>query len=645
LYRIALVNMPFAAADIPSIALTQLKSVVKSTHGDGVSCDVFYLNLDFLNYLGLQLFNMISVSVQANTSGLGDWFFSAEAFPEMPDQSELYLTRHFSEQKAESGQFKQQLLNKRRVVGLFLKSLIDRYHLAGYSMVGFTTMFSQNVSSIAMARALKKRNPEMVLVMGGANSEMPMGGVLCKNVPEIDFVFAGPSLKSFPRLVGHLMASQHDLCHDIPGILSRRKLESMDIAQCREIGEELSIDEDVPLDYQDFFTAFDSKVRGVKMTPKIPFETSRGCWWGERSHCTFCGLNGATMKYRAMSPPKALTFLRTLFDKYGSRAVEFESVDNILPREYLTEVLPHLDPPGSSTLFYEVKADLKEREMAALAKARITRIQPGIEALSTTTLKLMRKGTTAFQNLRFLILCRYYRVTPLWNLLVGFPNEPEAVYAKYCQDIPLLMHLNPPSGAYPVRFDRFSPYHKQGAEYGLKLRPSDFYRMIYPFAPEDLENLAYFFRDEDFKAAYITNTARWLGPLREKVAHWQARWELRDGGLAPELTFKRDLDGGWLVYDSRSGKPVEHRVGPQGLRVLGVLTQQAKLSRVAEKLGDLTEGEVAEEMAALQKRGLIFEEDGIYISLVMRPEGYQELPWEILKSEVLPVVTRPEMSM
>ena len=28
-------------------------------------------------------------------------------------------------------------------------------------------------------------------------------------------------------------------------------------------------------------------------------ETSRGCWWGERSHCTFCGLNGMGMTYRS----------------------------------------------------------------------------------------------------------------------------------------------------------------------------------------------------------------------------------------------------------------------------------------------------------------------------------------------------------
>ncbi|HVR98292.1 MAG TPA: RiPP maturation radical SAM C-methyltransferase [Thermoanaerobaculia bacterium] len=625
MYRIALINMPFAAADIPSIALTQLKSMVEKEFGDRVSCDVLYLNLDFLNFLGPQLFRAISVSVQANTSGLGDWFFSAEAFPDKPDDPEAYLTRSFAGQRADLDPFKEQMLDKRRGVGVFLKSLIDRDQLTGYDLVGFTSMFCQTISSIAMAKALKKERPEIVTLMGGANCETPMGAVLCRNVPEMDFIFSGPSLETFPALVRHLLAGEEVPCHSMPGVLTQRKIGTTAPEQWREIGGELDIDVDLPLEYQDYFTALD-KVRGAALTPKIPFETSRGCWWGERSHCTFCGLNGMTMKYRAMSPARALAQFQALFEKYSSRAVVFESVDNILPREYLVNVLPHLDTPEHAVLFYEVKADLKEREIAVLAQARVKHIQPGIEALATSTLKLMKKGTTSFQNIKFLMYCRYYGITPFWNLLIGFPREPEEVYEKYYRDLPLLTHLDPPSGVYPVRFDRYSPYHKLAEEYNLRLRPADFYGMIYPFPAADLEHFAYFFRDEDFQAPYIMSTARWLGRLQERIGHWQWRADGRDGGFMPELVFKEDGSGGWLVYDSRSGKAEEHRVGTQGVRVLHALTQQSKVARLAEKLPGMSEDDIAGEVEALQKLGLLFEEDGTYLSLVMRPEGELELP-------------------
>ena len=48
--------------------------------------------------------------------------------------------------------------------------------------------------------------------------------------------------------------------------------------------------------------------------PSVFVETSRGCWWGERMHCTFCGLNGATMAYRSKSAPRALAELTHLAD-------------------------------------------------------------------------------------------------------------------------------------------------------------------------------------------------------------------------------------------------------------------------------------------------------------------------------------------
>jgi ribosomal peptide maturation radical SAM protein 1 len=616
MYKIALVSMPFAAADIPSIALTQLKSALKRELGHRVSCDVLYFNLDFVNFLGYPLYEAVSMSVQANTAGLGDWFFSHEAFPEMPDQTDLYLTRHFAEQRAQFAKIRGPLLAKRHTVGLVLQRLIDRYRLADYSLVGFTSMFSQNTASFAVAKRLKERRPEIVTVMGGANCEAPMGTVIAKRVDEVDFVFSGPALRSFPRLVEHVLDGREAECHRIPGVLTRRKLALTAAAQCHEIGEDLDIDEDLELDYDGYFAAFERKLEGLPIKPRVPFETSRGCWWGERSHCTFCGLNGTTMKYRAMSPDAAVEQLQSLFARYGSRVVEFESVDNILPREYLKDVLPRLTPPPHANLFYEVKADLKEHEMAILGRARVTRIQPGIEALSTSSLKLMKKGTTAFQNLRFLMYCQTYGVTPNWNLLVGFPNEPESVYQKYYEDIPRLTHLYPPGGVFPVRFDRYSPYFKLAAEYGLKLRPSDFYAMIYPFPGEELESLAYFFRDADFQSPYLVSTARWLGKLRERVAQWQGLWA---HDVKPELTLATSGDG-TLVIDSRSGSRVEHRIAPVGRQILHALSQHRQLSSLVEKLAGTSPDELARELDSLWQLGLLFEEDGFYLNLVRLPE-------------------------
>jgi len=73
-----------------------------------------------------------------------------------------------------------------------------------------------------------------------------------------------------------------------------------------------------------------------------------------------------------------------------------------MPKSYLREVFPNLHTPENLTIFYEVKADLSDADLAVLAEARVHSLQPGIEALATSTLKLMKKGTSGSGNVRFL---------------------------------------------------------------------------------------------------------------------------------------------------------------------------------------------------------------------------------------------------
>ena len=66
----------------------------------------------------------------------------------------------------------------------------------------------------------------------------------------------------------------------------------------------------------------------------IPFETARGCWYGMKNHCTFCGLNRSGMDFRSKSAPQVLEHLQTLSRRYGT--LHFNAIDNILAPEYVT---------------------------------------------------------------------------------------------------------------------------------------------------------------------------------------------------------------------------------------------------------------------------------------------------------------------
>ncbi|HWM89149.1 MAG TPA: RiPP maturation radical SAM C-methyltransferase [Thermoanaerobaculia bacterium] len=605
--RIALVNMPFSAIELPSIALTQLRSVVERRFGGSVAVEIHYFSHDLCLYLGLDLYR--TICDEASHSGLGDWLFRDLAFPGLPDNTEAYRRRFFParERRQEALEL---ALARRPGLGSLLDELIDRHRLGQAAVVGFTSMFSQNLSSFALARKLKQRRPGLITALGGANAEASMGAEITRHVEAIDYVFSGPALHSFPHLVECCLAGDLAPAERLNGVFTK--------GNCRGgqpsvaiLGDELDIEEEVELNYGSFLDDFERNLREEAVEPILLFETSRGCWWGERAHCTFCGLNGSTMKYRAMRPDRAVALIERLLE-HVPRVRRFSCVDNIMPVDYPREVFSRLATPLGASIFYEVKADLDEEDLRWLARAGVDSVQPGIEALSTSTLKLMRKGTTSVRNVQFLKLCRTCGVFPAWNLLVGFPGEGEEVFAKYVEDIPRLVHLAPPSGVYPVRFDRFSPYFVQSAQYGLDLRPLDLYPFTYPLDDASLANLAYYFADRNVTASYFVAMAKWIGRLRRAQTGWRERWA---GCEPPALHFERE--GGTTVYDSRSGDVVVHEVGEAGRLVLTALEEPAALSDLPARLEGMAAAGIEVELAALRSRGLIFEDGQRLVSLVL----------------------------
>ena len=618
MYKISLINMPFSALWFPSIALTQIKQVVEEQFGERVRVRVLYLNQDIAQYFSVRLYCYITNSLETNMAAMGDWLFRNLAFPDVEENIDAYFQRCFPGDNSEMMSKKQTILRKRKGLGTLLDRLVAKYSLDDEDLVGFTSMFCQNVASFAMAQRIKDRNPGVVTVMGGANCEAPMGIELADNIPQIDYVFSGPGLISFPKFVTTCLSGRPS-AEGIQGVFSKENARTP-VSDHNSIGEELDINHPIPLNYQPFLDTLASNFAATEISPVLPFETSRGCWWGQKAHCTFCGLNGGTMAYRAMSPAAAIAQFNDLF-RYAPVCSIYNAVDNILPKSYLQEVLPYLDPPENVELFYEVKADLSRADVETLARAHVKRIQPGIESLATSTLKLMRKGTTAYQNLNLLKYCLASGVEPEWNLLIGFPGEPEEVFEKYVRVLRHLVHLPPPSDAFHVRFDRYSPYFVQAAQYGLDLHPSDFYSFIYPFGEEKLRNIAYYFSDHNYNADYIAAVSAWSAQVRQQVEYWRSRWQDRS---RPHPTLEwRSRDDVRFVYDTRDGSVTEHLLDNEAAAVLLHLVGRPK--GVKNLLATFPGSDADAALAQLQEKGLVFEEDERYLSLVI-DDAREHLP-------------------
>jgi magnesium-protoporphyrin IX monomethyl ester (oxidative) cyclase len=543
------------------------------------------------------------------STGLGDWLFRQAAFPEAEDNTEEYLDAYYPEQVEGFREIRAAVGQVRPRLGEFIDRAIGEHGLAGADLVGLTSIFSQTTPSLAMAGSLKELNPEVTTVMGGPACTGEAGMEFARCCGAIDAVFSGPALVSFPKFVECWSAGDREGCERIDGVFTPGNL-TTEGAAVAGFGRERNINKVIPLDYDSFLDHFEGAFGGSGLEPRLLFETSRGCWWGEKSHCSFCGLNGPFMCYHSMSPEQAVAQIHAIL-RYSDRCKFFASTDNIIPENFVEEVLPQLKVPEDVGIQYEVRPNLGEKQLAVFAKARVKVIQPGIEALSSDTLRLMGKGSSAFSNIRFLKACSKHAIFAGYSLLICSPGESEETYERYLEIIPSLTHLPPPLAVYPIEFVRYSPYFENAGEHGLELAPDPYYAFTFPLPEESIGRIANRFRDRNADPARMQE---WLGRLGESVGYWQARWYSRDGREQARLCLVEDEDGA-VVFDSRDGEEKELRLEGDELRVLDMLEMPVRPEVLAGKLPGIDTGAV---LGRMLECDLLFEEGGRWMSLVVR---------------------------
>ena len=178
-------------------------------------------------------------------------------------------------------------------------------------------------------------------------------------------------------------------------------------------------------EFDGFFADLGASALAGSFEPHLVFETSRGCWWGAKHHCTFCGLNGDTMAFRAKEPERAFEEIKHLSERYH---VEEARLRRQHPRHALssTRCFRGWRLNGYELeIFYEVKANLRHAQLEKMRNAGVNQIQPGIESFSDQVLRLMDKGCTGFQNIQLLRWCEELDIEVAWNFLAGFPGESQ----------------------------------------------------------------------------------------------------------------------------------------------------------------------------------------------------------------------------
>ena len=537
---VALVYPPYGPVGVASLGLAILSAGVKSR---GFTSRTFYWNFDFVGELPgddlaaqLTLYRRLG---QRSFMPFNEWVFGGVLHGDAMADRDSDVPRNLDAGVPRLRRWPftaSDLLRLRSRAPEIVAAMTDQ--LAPYDVVGINSTFFQNVPALALAKAVKTRWPEKIVVLGGANCDGEMGPTLFAQYPFLDYVSSGEVDHAFPDFVGRLAKGERENVADLRGVFFRR---GGDIGSGLAPAPLADLN-GVPIpDFDDYVAARSRAGLDRDGDLCLPLESSRGCWWGAKQHCTFCGLNANGMGYRQKSPDRFYAEVETIVKRYGARRIFM--ADNILSMDYYRDFFDRtIEKDLGVEFFYEIKANVNRSQAERLARARVTLVQPGIESFSTKILQRMRKGITEIRNVAFLKYAREYGILASYILLAGFPGEERDEYARMAERVPTLMHLQPPNSLSPIEYHRFSPYHADANRYGLHLEASPKYRYLHPFSQEVLNRLAYLF--EPCGDAGVADYA-YLDELQTEVHFWQEHYDPDD------CTLRWRWSGGDIVVNDR----------------------------------------------------------------------------------------------
>jgi ribosomal peptide maturation radical SAM protein 1 len=609
---VLLVSMPFGPFLSPSLGLSLLQPQVEAR---GLTCRIEYFTLPFAERIGEPLYSRITTENRAMSRAfVGEWIFSHALFDWDAAHDERYLTDVLMKPPSWLGRNPTRppapsqvraILKARDSAAEFVDWCAERVVAARPSIVGLTSVFQQHLASLALAKRVKALLPDTFIVLGGANCEATMGRETVRQFPFVDAIVSGEADRVFPELA--LQATGRAPRVDLPGVVTPAIVAAVSGQPTAHTAPAVNDLDALPYpDYRDFFEQFERSRLGSTWQPSVFVETSRGCWWGERMHCTFCGLNGETMAYRSKSAPRALAELTHLSASHPD--CDIQVVDNILDLQYFKTLLPELAARKLPvSLFYETKSNLKKDQVRLLRDAGVLTIQPGIESFSDRVLKQMKKGVSGLQNIQLLKWCKELGVHPIWNFLIGFPQESPEDYFEMAGLTTRVCHLPRPSGVSVIRLDRFSPNFTQAGMLGFtKLRPLPFYEFLYDLPEPARQNLAYYFA-YDYKVPQ--NVAHYADPLVRSVHAWKTTW--RHAELVSV-----DLDERLFVFDTR----------PRAAAPISVLDgDDRRLYQACDAIADggRFDPEARQRLDRFAERGLMLHDGGKYLSLAVPIGDYQ----------------------
>lgn len=278
-------------------------------------------------------------------------------------------------------------------------------------VVGISVPFtSQIFYALIIGREIKRLFPSTKVVMGGPQISL-FGKLLAEHKPfreAFDAMIYGQgelALDSYLKQAfekGNLEAVPNLMYIDSTGNIKVNSEENItDI-------------EEIPLpDFSDL--PLNKYIYG-----KIPYQMSRGCYWGK---CVFCSYHD-NKSYNYKNTERIISDIQEIKNRYGRRFIQF--IDDAIRPDILSDFAESLIR-NKINIKYEAYLRLDPRftmeKCELLHKSGLKSVLFGFESANDRILKLVKKGTSIETMKIVLNNMKFAGIQNILSCMVGFPTE------------------------------------------------------------------------------------------------------------------------------------------------------------------------------------------------------------------------------
>jgi radical SAM superfamily enzyme YgiQ (UPF0313 family) len=337
-------------------------------------------------------------------------------------------------------------------------ALADRIGQARPMVVGLSLYVWNLERSLHLARQIRRRSPETLIVVGGPEVEPDNRFLLGQE--GIDVAVRGEAEEVFPEILNRL--SQGEEIEGTPGtsVRAANGLGAFTISSLSAF----------PL--ARYPSPYLAGILPVEAERSVYVETARGC----SSRCEFCYYSRGDVGVRRLDV-KAVSRLCGQLKDAGARGLivldpSFNQRPDFRP---ILDALASVNSDKRLSFFAEIKAEgLEETDWDLLGKAGFTDVEIGLQSVRSDTLRRIRRGGDAEQVARVGMELKKRGIEPRIDLILGLPGDTaqdvlrgvEFLEGKGLADqvqiLPLSVlpgtALRQKAGEYGIVFDEAPPY-------------------------------------------------------------------------------------------------------------------------------------------------------------------------------------------